>query len=177
MTRAAGPDAGRAASTRVAKVFVIFVAVVVLYSAWSWWFSDQRAIRHQLAAIAAALTVRPGEGDLGPVTRAAALRKALAPDVRVSAGGQEIVSRDAVLGLATRWSAPAGGLTVEFDDVQVTVHDDRESADVYCTAKLTGASPQGGEPTVDAREVTVGFVKLDGDWVVSSAKTQDTLAR
>lgn len=160
-----------------AYVLVSLVGIVALYFAYSWWFSDERVIRHQLTTIAGALTVPPGEGSLGMVTRAATLRKVLAPEIRISGGSQELVSRETVLGMATRVIAPAGGLTVEFDDVQVKVGDDRVSADVYCTAKLTTRDPRTGEPSIDAREVSIGFVRRDGEWIVVSAQTESTLAR
>lgn len=178
LTKEAG-TATRAKGTNgsLTTILAIAVGVVAAYLAYSWWFSDERAIRNQLSTIAAAVSVQPNEGSLGLVARAATLRKALAPDVRIVAGTQAVETRDAVIGLATRWIAPAGGLTVEFDDVQVKVADGRTSADVYCTVKLTTRDPRTGERSIDAREVSVGFAKQDGVWVVSAARTENTLAR
>jgi hypothetical protein len=174
-------------SLRVAVVLVVVVSAVLVYR---WWASDERAIRRQMTAIAEALTVRPEEGSLGAVTRVATLRNALAPDIRLSAGpppsaaGQgtstrtppEVVGRDAVLGLVGRWLPPPGGVTVEFVDRQVIVDQGGVSAEVYCTATIEAAGASG-QPTVDARELIVGFQKLDGDWLISSVRVEETLMR
>jgi hypothetical protein len=160
---------------RIASLVVVILVAVVAYR---WWASDERAIRRQLSAIAESLTVAPNEGSLGSISRLAQLRKALAPDIRVSpvprrSGGgdqaDDIVGRDAVLALASRWAPPAGGVTVEFVDVRVTVGDSGTDAQVSCAAKVTsgGASE---EPTVDVRDVMLAFRKIDGAWLVSAAR-------
>lgn len=154
------------------------VIVVAIVAAYRWWASDERAIRRQLSTIADALTAARGEGSLGQVTRVAMLRKTLSADVRVSADpsgaphaagdrpAQELVGRDIVLGAVSRWIPPPGGITVEFRDVQVMLSDDR-SAQVTCTARLT--SSEGSDaPTIDERELILGFTKIDGTWLVSA---------
>lgn len=163
------------------------IVVLGVAAANRWWASDERAIRNQMSAIAESLTVAGGDGQLARVTRIATLRNALAPDIRVSAGqapppgagtrmSQDIVGRDAVLGLVSRWTPPPGGSTVEFVDVQVTVEDGGAGAQVYCTATMTSRDGTG-QPAVDARELTVGFTNVDGEWLVSSVRPEDTLAR
>ena len=144
---------------------------------------DERAIRNQLSAIATSLTVPANENELGRIARIATLRSALAPDVRVVTGvtarpgGEiptEIVGRDTALGLASRWSV-AGGIAVEFVDVHVTLDDAGDSAAVYCTAKLTTGTSQ--HPAIDARELTIAFSKVDGAWLVTSVRPENTLIR
>jgi len=161
-------------SVRNGIAAALIVAALVL--AYRWWTSDERAITKQLAAVAESLTVAPNEGSLGPVTRVAMLRRTLAPDVRVSAGpssggeptgggAHSLVGRDVVVGAASRW-APPGGVKVDFVNVRVEVSDDRRSAHVSCTATMT--SPGGsGTPTVDARDVTIDFTRIEGVWLVS----------
>ena len=154
---------------------VLLLAIVLGYR---WWTSDERAIKKQLSAIAESLTVAPNEGSLGPVTRVAMLRRTLAPDVRVSAGpsstgsdtagagAHTLAGRDAVLGAASRW-APPGGVKVDFVNVRVEVSDDGATARVSCTATM--ASPGGsGATTVDARDVTIDFTRIEGAWLVSA---------
>ena len=146
--------------------------------------SDERAIKNQMSAIAKALTVPANEGELGRVTRIASLRNALAQDIQISTrmsprpGAQippEIVGRDAVLALAARWAPPASGVAVEFVDVQVTLDASGAAAQVYCTAQASSGPPE--RPVVDARELTVGFAKIDGAWLVTSVRPEDTLTR
>ena len=146
--------------------------------------SDERAIARQMSAIAQALTVPSNDGELGRIGRIASLRRALAPEIQLSTGASprpgvqvpsEINGRDAVLALAGRWTPPPGGVTVEFVDVQVTLDQSRTNAQVYCTAKVTSGSPE--KPLVDARELTVALTRLDGEWLVTSVRPENTLAR
>lgn len=145
---------------------------------------DERAIRNRMSAIAKALTVPANEGELGRVARIASLRNVLAEHIQVSTGAAarpgaqippEVVGRDAVLGLAARWAPPASGVTVEFVDIQVTLDGSGAAAQVYCTAQATSGPPE--RPVVDARELTVGFSRLDGAWLVTSVRPEETLSR
>lgn len=162
---------------------VAVVAIIAGVSTYRWWTSDERAIRNQMSAIAESLTVAASEPELSRVTRIAQLRNALAPDIQVSAPDAtagtripgSISGRDAVLGLIARWTPPPGGITVEFVDVQVQVGSDPSTAHVYSTAKVTSGPAE--RPTIDARELTVLFSRIDGDWLVSSVRPEQTLAR
>jgi hypothetical protein len=163
--------------------------ILAIALGYRWWASDERAIRHQMSAIAQSLTVPAHEGSLGAITRLGSLRKALASDIRVLAsassaaipgvGAQppdEIVGRDMVLALVGRWIPPPGGTTVEFVDVQLTVDAGQPTAQVYCTAKVTSRGT-GEQPTVDARELTAGFAKVEGTWIVTWVRPEETLVR
>ena len=146
--------------------------------------SEEREIRNELAVIAEALSVPANDGDLGRLARIASLRRALAPDVQVSTGvpslpgaqiPPEISGRDSVLALAGRWSPPPGGVTVEFVDVNVTLDASRTGAQVYCTVKA--ASGPGEKPVVDARELTIMFARIGGEWLITSVRPEETLIR
>ena len=145
---------------------------------------DERAIRARMDSIAQALTVPANEGELGRIARIASLSSGLAETIEISTGvttsagatgSEEFVGRDAVLGLAARWAPPAGGVTVEFVDVQVTLGGGAATAQVYCTAQAMSGPAE--RPLVDARELTVGLSKIDGEWLVSSVRPEATLAR
>lgn len=164
-------------------------AVLAAGAAWWWWTADERAIRAQVATIARALTVAPDEGALGPVTRVAALRNVLAPEILVSVGPlpaqagagsallqEELIGRDAVLGLVGRWVPPSGGLMVRFVDVQVAVRDGRSDADVRGTVVVT-AHTASHEPSVDARDLSARFARLDGTWRLATVRLEETLQR
>ena len=146
--------------------------------------SDERAIEQQMSAVAQALTVPANDGELGRIGRIASLRRALAPEIQLSTGAaprpgvqvpSEINGRDAVLALAGRWTPPPGGVIVEFVDMQVTLDGSRTNAQVYCTAKSTSGSSE--KPLVDARELTVSLAKVDGQWLVTAVRPENTLAR
>ena len=146
--------------------------------------SEEREIRNQLSGIAETLSVPAKDGDLGRLARIASLRNALAPDVQVSTGVSprpgaqippEISGRDSVLALVGRWSPPPGGVTVEFVDVNVTLDASRTGAQVYCTVKAASGSDE--KPVVDARELTIGFSRIDGEWLITSVRPEETLSR
>lgn len=145
---------------------------------------EEREIRNQLSGIAETLSVPASDGDLGRLARIASLRRTLAPDVQVLTGESprpgaqippQISGRDGVLALVGRWSPPPGGVTVEFVDVNVALDDGRTSAQVYCTAKLTSGTAE--QPVVDARELTIGMARIDGDWLITSIRPEETLSR
>jgi hypothetical protein len=145
---------------------------------------EERAIRNQLSDIAETLSVPANDGDLGRLSRVASLRNVLAPDVQVLTGvsarpgaqmPSEISGRDGVLAFVGRWSPPPGGVTVEFVDMQVTLDDGRMHAQVYCTVQVTSGTAE--KPLVDARELTIGFSRIDGEWLISSIRPEETLSR
>lgn len=146
--------------------------------------SDERAIKNQMSAIAESLSVPENDGELGRIARLAVLRKVLAPGIAVSTGASprpaaevppELVGRDAVLALVGRWVSPAGGVTIEFVDMQVTLDATRATAQVYCTARISSGPDE--RPVVDARELTIGFSRMDGSWLIASVRPEDTLVR
>lgn len=164
--------------------------VLVVTAGCRWWAGDDRAVRKQLSAIAQSLTAKAKEGDLDRLARLGRLRKALAPDICVSSGTvkpgaapgsgagmpQELVGRDAVVGLVGQWAPPAGGVRVEFVDVRVKIGDGGAAAEVHGTATITSRDASG-QKTVDARELTARFAKVEGAWVVTDVRPEETLIR
>jgi hypothetical protein len=151
--------------------FVCFVSFVF------WWNSDERMIKRRLGELADILSVQESGGGLETVTRIARLRTFFASDVRISVGPRTVVSRDALLALLSRWTPPPGGVTVRFVDVTVAVADAERAADVSLTAVVWGRAPGNGEETVDAMEAAVGMSDADGEWVITSVESRETLSR
>lgn len=151
---------------------VSFVAIGLLL--YLWWPSEERAIERRLNELAEIVSLPETESELGRVTRVAGVRGYLADDLRIQNGPQE-VSRDAILAIVGRFTPPPGGILVEFVDAQVMLAPDSTTADVYLTVKITTRDRRTGEPTLDAREANVGMAKRNGDWVVTSAATAETL--
>ncbi len=159
---------------------LILIAVLTMTTACGG--GEEGAIKKQIESIAEILSVPAAEGELGRVARIAALRKVFAENLRVSIGGSapaqvppDIVGRDAVLALLGRWTPPVGGFELEFVDLQVTVDPGGATAQVCGTARATSGT--NDPPDVDARELTVGFAKIDGDWVITSVRPEETLTR
>jgi hypothetical protein len=128
--------------------------------------------------VAATLSVPAGDSEAVRVTRLAQLRRYFAEDIHVRAGasGPEISSRDLILAAIAGWTPSAGGRDVQFVDVQITVDSDT-SARAYLTVEVTSPDGQARRPTVDAREANVLLAKRNGEWVITSAESKETLTR
>src|SRR5512133_2607316 len=92
--------------------------------AYRYWPSDEREIRRHLSNLAEALSVPGAETEVARITRVAAMREYFAPDIRIRVGSEQIVSREALMGVIGRLSPPPGGIAVEFVDVTVALAED-----------------------------------------------------
>lgn len=166
--------------TRVRGLLVLIIAallVVVGLRAFQYWRGEERIIAARLDALAETLSPPAGtSGEMAMLGRIVQLRKHFAPDVHLRFGTQEIVSRDALLGLLGSWQPPGPGFSIEFVDVAVTL-EDPSTALVALTAKVSSRAAEAGDPIVDAREATVTMKKLDGEWVVAGVESTETLQR
>jgi len=160
------------------KYVVTVLVALVAYFVYVWWFSPTRIIKRQLGELAATLSVPASDSELARVTRVAQLRRHFAEDVRISTGqgGLELTSRDALLAALTGLRPPPGGWDVQFVDVQVTVDSDA-AARAYMLVEVTGHDARTGERTLDAREARLRLAKRNGDWVITSAESPETLNR
>ncbi len=158
-------------------VSVVF-AVLIGYFGYQWWFNPARAVKRRLGEVAATLSVPAADSDVGRVTRLAQLRHYLAEDIHVRAGasGPEITARDVAMAAIATWTPAPGGRDVQFVDVQITVDSDT-TARAYLTVEVTGPDRQTRQPTVDAREAMVVLAKRNGEWVITSAESKETLTR
>jgi hypothetical protein len=156
-------------------VAAVLIALMIAAAVYRYWPSDEREIRRHLSNLAEVLSVPAGESDVARLTRLAAMREYFAPDVRISVGSEQMVSREALVAMLNRAAAPAE-LGVEFVDVAIQLADDHRSAQVGLTAKVSTTDRQTGESTLDAREASVQMSKEDGDWVITSVESRETLA-
>lgn len=164
-------------STGTAVASVCFGALIAFF-VYQWWFNPTRAVQRRLNEIAATLSAGDNEPSIARIGRAAQLRKYLANDVHIRMGTQELTSRNQIVGAVGAFNPPPGGWNIQFVDVQIRVnHDTNADADAYMTIEVNGRDPRTGQPTVDGREVAVTLKKVDGEWVVATAETQDTLQR
>jgi hypothetical protein len=161
----------------------VVVAVLAGYFTYQWWFNPYRAIKRQLGELAATLSApADSRGDVDRLARVASLRHYFAPDVHVkmaptsSTGstGPELTSRDALVGAVAAWNPSAGGWTVDFVDIQITLDSD-STARTYLTAVVTTSDPATGQPVVDARDAMAGMAKREGVWVITTAEPVETL--
>ena len=153
---------------------VVVLAALTGYFVYQWWFNPNRMVKARLGEIAAALSAPADEAELGRVTRLGQLRKLATADVHVAIGksGQDLQSRDAVLGAIGAFRPPPGGWSLDFADTDVVVNSD-DTARAYVTADVTTKDPQTGRQTLDSREVRFSFVRQDGGWLVREAEVRD----
>jgi hypothetical protein len=158
-------------------VALVLLGVMLAGIVYRYWPSDEREIRRHLSNLAEVLSSPGNESEVAHLTRVAALREYFAPEVKIQLGGEQIVSREALMALVGRWTPPPGGVVVEFVDVTVTLAGDHQSADISLTAKASAGNSRNGESTVDAREAALEMRNADGDWVITSVEARETLAR
>ena len=151
-------------------VAVVFAALFA-YFGYQWWFNPSRMVKHRLGEVAAALSVPEGEADIARIARLARLRRYLAEDLRIKAGGEEIHSRDAAVGLAAGWRPQAGSGDVHFADVQVFIESEA-AAHAYLGVELTSLDRESGHATVDTRDASVSLAKQNGEWVITAAESK-----
>jgi hypothetical protein len=155
----------------------VYVAVVFAllfgYFAYQWWFNPSRAVKRRLGEVAATLSMPPSESQVGMVARLAKLRRFIAANVhlREAVTGRELTSRDEALALAALWRPSPKGWDVHFADLRIMLDSDT-AARVYMTVEVTTPSPQG-QPTIDARDATVGLALQEGEWIVTEAEAKE----
>jgi len=149
-------------------VSAILLAVMVAGIGYRYWPSDERSIRRHLSNLAEALSFPLAESEEERLTRLAVLREYFAPDVRVGLDGREVTSRDEIVSLLTGFQPPPGGVHVEFVNVAVTLAEDRESATVTLTARMSSTNERGVS-TLDERIADVTMRNVDDDWVIANA--------
>jgi hypothetical protein len=150
-------------------VAAIIFSAMLAGAAYRYWPSDERSIRRHLSNLAEALSIPSTDSDEERITRFAVLREYFSPDVRVRLDDREIVTRETLVAELSQIKPPPGGLAVEFVDIKIAVASESPTAAVTLTAKASTTDP-GGLSTVDQRAAEVTMLKVDHDWVISTAR-------
>ena len=163
--------AGRGAQSR--RVGQPAGAAVVLLAAVSTACggTDEDRIRHQLDEVAQIVSVEDHEAPLIRQARASRLTTYLVADANVDVGAplSPVAGRDAVARVAAAVGVPAGGVSVEFDEVRVTVDDRTRRALATATVVVTAGAAVGGE-LLQARELEMVFSEIGGDWLIEQVR-------
>jgi hypothetical protein len=152
----------------------LLVVAAVAAAAWTLWPNEERKVRARLEALAATVSVPPTETGLARAARAAGARSFFAPDVRVElpdSVGPSLHGRDEIVGLVARLPVPPEGTRVELLDLKVEVAGDQ--ADARANARLLTADVKDPQ-ILDARMVALTLRKVDGSWLVASARVMPT---
>lgn len=133
-----------------------------------WWLypTDARRVRAASLELAQVVSVPAQEPEIARVARLAGLARHVAADIVVEAEGVEarVEGRDQVTAMAGRLSASPNGITVTLDDLEVTIGEDRRSAEVRALATAREPRPGGGPDVVEQRRVRLEWSKRQEGW-------------
>jgi hypothetical protein len=147
------------------------------YWLWTIFFPNpEKVIRNRIQEVARLASFSSNEGALAKLSNAQKLSSCVADNVEIQVEFQRhseriFSGRDDVLQACVAARNLAGGLTVEFPDVVVTLHPGKESA----TAEVTLRAQIQGERDYIVQELKIEFVKIGGEWLIRRAETVRTL--
>ncbi len=158
----------------------IFLAVAITaLSVWGWrhfFPGPEEVIRRQLNDLSKAACSSPNQTPFASLYNAQKLAAFFTTDVEISVDvpGQSLRNlsgRDQLVpAVAGAWNL-AGGLQVEFLDVNVALAPDEQSATVSLTAK----GRIGGDANPSIEELKCLFKKTDDGWLIQRVETVKTL--
>jgi ketosteroid isomerase-like protein len=159
---------------RVERAAVAATLCLTLVACWS---RDERAvIRQRLDAFAEAVNKGGGSGLAGAATHAIGLANFFTEDVVITLGdgSAPIRGRDMLRSMAIRLQPRTSEYTLDFEDVNVQMGSDGESAEVDLTAEFIRREP-GARQSMDAREFKLQMRRDDGEWKIASVEAIQTL--
>ncbi len=144
-------------------VLVLAVAFVVVLAVKHFWRPND--LKSRLAAVAAAVSKAPGEGNSVMIVKMQRFQSLLADPVELKTGRHGLgatYSPEELASTAVRIRAGVGQMDFTFKDVTV-VRDDGQTAELSCTMRVTGTN-QGGERWEETAELTVKAKRVEGAW-------------
>ena len=159
-----GRAVGGAHSRRVRRVAGAGMGLLVAVST-ARTRSDEDPIRHRLQELGQTVSVEDRETPMIRQVRATRLTTYLTPDANVDVGAPfaPVAGRDAVARVA------AGGVTVEFNELRVTVDTQTRRALATATASISAGVAVGGE-LLQARELNMVFSEIGGEWLIEQVR-------
>lgn len=134
---------------------------------------EERRVRARLDALAETLGTPSKEPDLARLARVARLRGYFADDAVIyflDEGHAPIRGRDEIVGLAHGALTQFGPFSVELLNVRIAIGEAASVADVHLEGRLVSRDPEADPATLDARSASLTLTKIDGTWLVSSAR-------
>ncbi len=166
--------------TRAAQLGVGLVAAVLLvWLGLGWLSSEARQIRRRLDALAETASVRVGDTNLVRLAKAARLAAYFTEDITIDLGSPPTVirGRDTLMAVAARTQVSPEGLRIELVDVQITVDAEGARATASMTVQGSGIDFATGDQMIDAREIEMTLVKLDGEWLIQGVSAVSAIRR
>lgn len=152
---------------------VALIAVVAAAAVYFFWPGEERRVRAQLGSLADSLGIPAHEADLARLARASRARHYFSEDVAVDFEGgfpPSVRGRESIAGLVARpWAEPSG-VRIELEDVRISLDESRTTADARFKARVVSLDPAKDPPTIDGRTVSLTLRRVEGTWLVSSAR-------
>jgi hypothetical protein len=137
---------------------------------------DEAAVKRRLIAFSDEVNDGTVNG-VGVAAQAAAVGSYFVDDVVVNLGhgSAPIEGRETLIGMASRLQPRIAAFRVKLEDVGVVVAPDRATAEVQLTAEFIKRTASSSEPSMDAREFSLGMRLVDGVWKIARVTAVDTL--
>ena len=155
-------------------------ALGVILGVGAWYYltptDPTTVIRQRLNTLADEINKSTRDGR-GPEARAVELSSYLTDDVELDfgPGSPPIQGRATVIGMAGRLQPRTAAFTLRFQDMNVALAPDGQTADVHLTAEFIRRSMTTGEESLDAREFTIVMRQVGGDWKIAKVVAIQTL--
>jgi hypothetical protein len=154
------------------KPVVIVIATLLIVAALvKWWPSDERDVQHVLDALADVVSVPPSESDVSRTARMTDFGSYFSESVQIRLTEQHIPNRDALMAIAASWTAPPGGVFVEFADPKISAPGDN-TAHVIATARISRKNAATGETDVEERPAVFDLAKRQGNWLITNVESE-----
>ena len=151
-------------------VWGVALAAVAVVLAAAYVRGDPRQIRRRLDALAETASVNGAEGDIDRLARVARIGGFFTEDVvirRSEDNSKFVGGRRAVAGMAMQAAAEQRTMKVSIANVGITIAD-RENATAHMTIVVSTNNAEA--ESVDLRQVTATFRKVNGTWLISQAQ-------
>ena len=166
--------------TRAAQLGVGLVAAVLfVWLGFGWLSSEVRQLSRRLDALAETASVGSGETNLVRMAKAARLAGYFTEDITIDLGSPSTVirGRDTLMTMAVRTPVSPEGLRIELVDVQITVDAEGARAIASMTVQGSGIDFATGDQMIDAREIEMTLVKVDGEWLIQRVNAVSAIRR
>jgi hypothetical protein len=165
------------------RLAYLAIAVALSVVAWRWMFpNDEGQIRAVLTRIADVVAdaerAQRASQSLEGLARVAALQNEFAVEARVDAGPpfQRLQGRQSIVAAAARVLAATRDLELRFPEIAIEVSPDRQQATGMVTVEARFDEASGARG-FDARELEIGFARLDGRWVIAEVTIVEAIER
>jgi hypothetical protein len=159
---------------------LVLLAALAALGVWLWsvlFPGPEKVIRQRLATLARTASSSANESDLTRLAAAQGVAGFFATNVELNVDLPEIgqrssVDREEIAQAALAGRARAGGLTVRFPDINVTVAPDKQSA----VADVTVDADVRGEHDALLQEMKFTLRQIDGQWLITRVETVRVLS-